>query len=33
MPYKPPKKPFPAELEPLLAECVPYYERLAHLSI
>ena len=32
-PYKPKTKPFPAHLEPLLAECRPYYERLQELAI
>lgn len=32
-PYRPKTKPFPAHLEPLLAECQPYYEALAALAI
>ena len=27
-PYEPPTEPFPAQLEPLLDQCRPYYERL-----
>ena len=27
-PYRPPSAPFPPELEPLLFECLPLYERL-----
>jgi Sulfotransferase domain len=32
-PYSPPEKPFPARLEPLLGECLPYYERLQNYAI
>ncbi|HUF37638.1 MAG TPA: hypothetical protein VMN57_03875 [Anaerolineales bacterium] len=32
-PYRPKTEPFPAHLEPLLAECRPYYERLRERAI
>ncbi len=32
-PYRPKTDPFPEHLEPLLAECLPYYEELAALAI
>jgi hypothetical protein len=32
-PYRPKTEPFPANLEPLLAECRPYYERLAKRAV
>ena len=32
-PYKPKTEPFPEQLRPLLAECQPYYTRLAVLAI
>ena len=32
-PYSPPKDQFPAHLEPLLEECLPYYERLQGYAI
>jgi hypothetical protein len=32
-PYRPKNSPFPPHLEPLLAECQPYYERLQSLTI
>jgi hypothetical protein len=32
-PYRPKKAPFPPHLEPLLAECRPYYEQLQALAI
>ncbi|MCG8420698.1 MAG: sulfotransferase family protein [Proteobacteria bacterium] len=32
-PYRPKTDPFPAHLEPLLAECLPYYEELARDAI
>ncbi len=32
-PYRPKKSPFPPHLEPLLAECKPYYEKLNALAI
>jgi hypothetical protein len=32
-PYSPPEKPFPARLEPLLGECLPYYARLQNYAI
>ena len=32
-PYRPKTDPFPAHLEPLLAECLPYYEELAQHAI
>jgi hypothetical protein len=31
--YRPKSSPFPEQLKPLLAECQPYYERLAALAI
>lgn len=31
--YRPKHEPFPTHLEPLLAECLPYYERLEKLAI
>lgn len=33
MPYRPKTAPFPAHLQPLLAECRPYYERLLPYTI
>ncbi|MEM7126657.1 MAG: sulfotransferase family protein [Chloroflexota bacterium] len=32
-PYTEKNEPFPAHLEPLLAECIPYYKRLSALTI
>ena len=32
-PYSPPEDPFPARLEPLLEECLPFYERLRTYTI
>lgn len=32
-PYRPKREPFPARLEPLLAQCLPHYERLSRLAI
>ena len=32
-PYKPKTSPFPADLKPLLAECQPYYDKLAKYAI
>lgn len=32
-PYAPKSAPFPASLEPLLAECTPYYEQLSAIAI
>lgn len=32
-PYHPKNEPFPEKLEPLLAECLPYYEKLRALAI
>ena len=32
-PYNPPEDQFPARLEPLLEECLPYYERLQSYAI
>jgi hypothetical protein len=32
-PYRPKREPFPAHLEPLLAQCLPHYERLSSLAI
>lgn len=32
-PYRPKTAPFPERLEPLLAECLPYYEALARTAI
>jgi Sulfotransferase domain len=32
-PYSPPKNQFPARLEPLLKECLPYYKRLQDYAI
>ena len=32
-PYNSPQDPFPARLEPLLKECLPYYERLQNHAI
>lgn len=32
-PYKPKTAPFPKRLQPLLAECLPYYEQLYRLAI
>ena len=31
--YRPKTEPFPTHLEPLLAECLPYYEQLSALAI
>lgn len=33
MPYQSKEEPFPERLEPLLAECLPYYERLSSYAI
>lgn len=32
-PYRPKSEPFPPRLEPLLAQCLPHYERLSRLAI
>ena len=32
-PYRPKNEPFPERLEPLLAECLTYYERLAAYTV
>jgi hypothetical protein len=32
-PYRAKKAPFPSKLEPLLAECQPFYEHLLQLAI
>ena len=32
-PYSPPEDPFPSRLEPLLEECLPFYERLRSYTI